>query len=140
MVKRASDSDGYTKGSAKAKKPSDKLRFEDYRFCRVELTQREKDDLREDYLPHMTPLVVLMDLALPGYKFTYSVSDDGHTHLASLTCRDASDPNAGLTITARAKDVSSAILVLGYKVLVLCGDRSWTEVEFERGGSYDDLG
>jgi hypothetical protein len=139
MAKRSSDSDGYG-GNSKAKAPRARIDFDSYRICRVELTEADKADLRADYLPGASPLTVLADLGLPGHKFSWSVSDDGHTHIASLTCKVPGDPNAGLTITARGGDLTKAVIVLGYKVLVLCADKPWAQVEHERGGRYDDIG
>lgn len=124
----------------KQRQRSSGIPFENYRFCRIELTEAEKDDLRADYLPNASPIGIMTDLAIPGYKFSYTLGDDGKTHLVSLTCRAVEDVNAGLTITARGGDVSKAIVVLGYKVLILCGERAWREVEHERGGRYDDIG
>jgi len=117
-----------------------KVSFGNYRFLSFNLTADEKEDCKADYIPQMNPLVVVADLVIVGYKLSVSAGKGDGTYTASLTCNAPDDPNAGLIITAHSNTISGAILVLGYKVLVLAGDRGWAEVESERGGGGDDIG
>jgi len=127
------------RGKPERQKPA-KVAFGDYRFLRFELTAEEKEDFHVNYLPDNNALLVLCDLALPGYKTSQSWDEAGKTVTASITCNDPADENAGLIVSAKAGDISKAILVLGYKVLIVADDRPWAQVESERGGGDTTIG
>lgn len=127
------------RGSGADGRPS-RIPFDQYQFCRIELSPEEKEDCRSDYLVNLAPFDVLADLAIDGYKVSFSTGDAGKTHIASITCTNSQDANAGWTISARAANVTDALLVLGYKVLIIAGEKAWGEVHHERGGQTQDIG
>lgn len=114
----------------------EKVAFADYRFLRLEMTMAEADTCSKEYLPNKDPMDVLEGLAQYGYKLSLGHDNFGQTHMVSYTCVNSEDANAGLVVTGRARDLRTAVLVLGFKVLVLLGDDPWAQTENERGGGY----
>lgn len=117
---------------------SGRVKFGDYRFVRVEFDATEKDDFRAALGDNRVEGLDLDHLLREGYSLKCSASDDGKTILVTLTQHHLDHQNAGLILTARHRDATTALLALAYKVHHIIRGDPWTQVEHERGGIYED--
>lgn len=125
------------KGSDQDKR---KLLFGDYRFVRLELTTEERDDARASISNSPQPLEVITGFLDRGYTVKFSVDAKGGGCLCSVTNTDPESADGGLILTGRGATALVAWNAFLYKDLVICADRGWKQTEYERGGSYQDIG
>lgn len=84
-------------------------------FVQCELSDLDKQHVRELLAAGETAWEYLLALAVEGYKLTLSFDHGNSSWVASLTCKRSSDPNVGLTLTARGGTVVGAMVALFYK-------------------------
>lgn len=110
-------------------------------FANVELTDVQKKAVKA-LLPRGEELWQwLMDVIQDGYRCSISY-DGAHTsYVVSLTCREATDKNNGLTLTARGGHVTGAICALFYKHTVVLKEDWNAAVEVpDRAMGEEDVG
>lgn len=117
-----------------------KVPFADYRFVRIELTEKEKDEFRGQLASGEFDDFDPSDWCRSGYKLTFSFDDTNNTFIATLTAQYKNMPNSGLVLTGRGGSIPTALAVLQFKHIHLCGDDGWKAAESLRGGSYSDIG
>lgn len=84
-------------------------------FVQCELSDLDKQHVRELLAAGETAWEYLLALVVEGYKLTLSFDYSNSSWVASLTCKRSSDPNVGLTLTARGGTVVGAMVALFYK-------------------------
>lgn len=70
------------------------------------------------------------DVIRSGYRIGVTYNAQNDAVIASLTCRETTDPNAGCTLTAFAGDWVTAIQVVLYKHLVIAS-KNWRGSEVQ---------
>lgn len=73
----------------------------------------------------------LSELLYAGYRVSFSYSPQTDAVTASVTCKNESDPNSGLTYTSFADTWYQALCVALYKHFVISG-KVWTKSEGSR--------
>ena len=84
-------------------------------FVDVSLTQAQKEEAKHmgsDYGRVWTDLIGLVD---EGYKLSFTYHAEQTCYTVSLTCNDAGDRNAGLTLSGRGGSVQAACVSLWYR-------------------------
>lgn len=117
-----------------------KVSFAEFRFVRIELTEREKDKFRELRDSGEFEPLDIDSWMQQGYKFSASYDPQYNSVVVSLSAQYRDMPNAGLILTGRGGSFASAVAVLEYKDKYLAGDDGWLAAETSRGGSYSDIG
>lgn len=145
--KEVSDSYGnapnnYSKSKKKPtnSKGRDKLSYGDYRFCRLELTADERDAARDWIAATKPPLELIGEWLALGYSVKFSISEDRRTCTCSVTCHDTESADGGLILSGKGGSAAAAWGAFCYKAMVLSEGQTWKQTEYERGGSYVDIG
>lgn len=132
---------GKSSGSTPAAgKKAGKVGYSDFRFVRIELLDKEKEEFRSLLAAGEFDHVSVDDFIQEGYKVTFVGQDGGNTALCSISQPNDNHHNAGLILTGRGRDSATAVRVCYYKDKYLCDDGLWREAEARRGGQYDDVG
>lgn len=127
-----------SKSQRKADKPV-KVGFSMTWFVRIELTNEEKDDYRENYSQAFEPAEAIDDWLDRGFKVSFNRDTNGRGVLASIFAQWSGMEDSGGILTARGATATAAVGVLVYKDRIVCGERTWKETQNERGGGYDDI-
>jgi len=117
-----------------------KVPFAEFRFVRIELSEKEKSEFKALLDSGEFAEIPLDEWLDRGYKLTVSRDDKSSGVICSVTAVYTNAPDAGLVLTARGRDAITALSVLAYKDKYLAGDAGWLACESSRGGSYDDIG
>lgn len=99
-------------------------------FVNVYLTREDKQKIKEVEFDPFDLLVFLSDKVDAGYKVSVKMEADGETVLASIAGVTDECLNKDSIVTARAKSVEKAVLVLIYKVDEILQD-DWSLVSDE---------
>lgn len=123
----------------KKERPS-RIPFNEMQICRIELTEKEKDELREfiandDLEPDFDER-----LTDEGYSVKFSRDSKGNGKLCSVSYAETGHENSGYTLIGRGATNRKALAAVQYKIVYLVGDQPWSVAESNRGGTYDDLG
>lgn len=106
-----------------SKNPADWQKFD---FVEIRLTDADKADFKAKYAKDAQLFFGELDgLSKNGYKVSLSYDTSNNCVIASLTCREASDPNFNFVLTARAGDTWEALALVLYKHLFMCDDGDW---------------
>lgn len=107
-------------------------------FANIDLTEKDKDAVRGGILDGETVLGIFADILGTGHKVTISYDPDRDTTSLAITGAYTHCPNAGLTFTSFARDISSVMTVAAYKHEVIAkGD--WSKF-VSKIRQEDDLG
>lgn len=125
------------KGSADKRR---KVPFNEFRFVRVELTEKEKGEFRSLLEAGEFDTIPIDEFLERGLKLSVSRDFQNGSVVASLTAQYTDCSDAGQVLTAHGRDAVTALAVLTYKDRYLAGEDGWSACEARRGGSYSDIG
>lgn len=72
---------------------------------------------------------VIDEVLSQGYKLSISWVDAQNSYVVSVSGTDRAKYNKGCTITSWSDEVSEAIMMMGYKVLVLGEKKAWVDLD-----------
>ena len=125
-----------TRGSNKpGSKDYGKVKFRG--FVNVYLRPEHKASIKENLPTAETVLQFLDTCATSDLKFSLSYSDKGGFYTATVYCTDFKSPNAGLSLSLRHSDISTAIGALIFVLDMVGITGSWEEEWGEVGSSND---
>lgn len=108
-----------------SKNPADWQKFE---FARVTLDDKAKAAFKKAYAENAAEMLgELGSYAVAGYKFSLAWDDNGQCFIASMTCREPSDPNFNYVLSSRSSDAFEALALNIYKTRNYCADGVWTD-------------
>jgi hypothetical protein len=93
------------------------------KFVDVKLTAEDRAGFVAWKCTPQEIVTFLQDLCDDGYRVGCSWSSETQAYTVSLTCREASSPNAGLCMTSFAKTLDLAVALAVYKHTVVTGER-----------------
>jgi hypothetical protein len=106
-----------------SKQPADWQKFD---FVEIRLTEEDKADFKAKYQKDAQIFFSETDTLLKsGYKFSVSYDTGNNAVIASLTCKEALDPNFNYVMTARAGEYWEALALVMYKHMFMCDDGDW---------------
>lgn len=108
---------------ANSRNPADWQKFE---FVEIQVGKDEQAEFKARYAKEPAHFLdELSGLVRSGYKFSATYDDTNNCVIASLSCREPSDPNFNYVLSARAGDIWEASALVMYKHLYLCDDGDW---------------
>lgn len=114
-------------GNAKSNStnPNDWQKFE---FAKVNLDDKAKAEFRKKFQADAGSYIQgLAEYAQGGYKFSFSWDMNGKCFIASMTCKEPSDPNYNYVLTSRSPDLYEALALNVFKTREYCADEVWTD-------------
>jgi hypothetical protein len=115
--------------NAKKSVPAKKERPNWRGFCNIDLSDDDVERISSDGFDEGDAFQALLVFASDAYKITISEDFAHGCVIVSLTGKDGSGSNEGLTLSSRGPDLIRAIQVAYYKDHVLAQDGSWEAVE-----------
>lgn len=100
--------------------------WQKFEFVEIRLTDTQKDEFKAKYAKDTNQFLGLLTETLSGdYKLSITYSEENKVFLASLTCRQPSNPNFNYVMTSRASDPWEAMALAMYKHHFACDDNDW---------------
>ena len=112
-------------GNAKSnsRNPSDWQNFE---FVALTLDEAQKDQFREWYKEQgQRALDELPSMVTGGYKASVGWDEGSQCFIASLTCKEPTDPNYGYVLSSRSTDLWEAMALNVFKTVEICEEYEW---------------
>lgn len=106
-----------------SKNPKD---WQQYEFVNMSLNEAQKDQFHAWYKDAGSHAYDELDALLPaGYKVSLSHDENNSCVIATLTCKEPTDPNYGYCLTSRGPDMWTALALCVFKTTELCTDYEW---------------
>lgn len=100
--------------------------WQKFDFVEVRLTEEQKAEFKAKYAKDANQYLGLVSETLSGgYKLSLTYDEANKVYLASLTCREALDPNFNYVMTSRSSDAWEAMALAMYKHHFVCDDGDW---------------
>jgi hypothetical protein len=97
-----------------------------YEFVQFTLNEAQKDQFREWYKEQGSSCFDdLKGLLASGYKVSLAGDDNNNCVIATLTCKEPTDPNYAYCLSSRATDAWEALAMCLFKTFELCEDADW---------------
>jgi hypothetical protein len=108
----------------------------DWTFANIRLTKEQRKEFTEWGVQLTDNVVdVLTSVLLEDYKFSLRFDSENDAWIATLTGTEGNRINPNTSMSGRHNDAESAIMVLLFKHLEVCGGETWeTEAEDENWG------
>lgn len=104
-----------------------------FSFVAFTLVEAQKDQFREWYKEQGSrSLDELSSMVTGGYKLTVSWDEQSSCFIASLTCKEPTDPNYGYVLSSRSTDIWEAMALNVFKTVEIFEEYEWPKTAEER--------
>lgn len=84
-------------------------------FVSCDLTNEERETIKENLVPVSVAFDKLDELIVGGYKWSLSYDDNADCHMVVLTCKNTKGVNFGYALSGRGPSLQGALTVILYK-------------------------
>lgn len=97
-----------------------------YDFVTMTLNEAQKEQFREWYKSAGTSAFDELEALIPsGYKISVAYDGSNNCFIATLTCKEPTDPNYGYCLSSRGPDIWTSLALCVFKTIELCTDCDW---------------
>lgn len=113
-----------------SKNPSDWTKYE---FINWNLSDAQKEQFNAWYKSQGAEVFAEVEsLLASGYKVSMAYDESNKCHLATLTCKEPTDPNYAYCLSSRGPDMWTALAICAFKTFELCTDCDWPKEQQAR--------